>query len=135
KISGEQISGVVNQARGNSMMVTLASDHLPDWMDDGKLGIDVSFDEASYRERESALKQIIEARGRSLALREIILGEDAPEFEAEQPALSDGELNESQQKALQHIVAAKDVTIIHGPPGTGKTTTLVKSIIKVLETE
>lgn len=135
KISGEQISGVVNQVKGNSMMITLTTDHLPDWMDYGKLGIDLLFDEASYREMEFALKQIIEAKGRSLALREIILGEDTPEFEVEQPTLSDGELNESQQKALQHIVAAKDVAIIHGPPGTGKTTTLVKSIIKVLETE
>lgn len=135
KMAEEQISGVVNQVRGNSMMITLSSDYLPDWMDYGKLGIDLLFDEASYREMEFAMKQMIEAKGRSLELREIILGKDAPEFEVGQPSFTLDRLNESQQKALNHIIAAKDVAIVHGPPGTGKTTTLVEGIVKVLEKE
>src|SRR5690606_1096451 len=55
KISEEQISGVVNQVRGNSMMITLSTDHFPNWIDYGKLGIDLLFDEAYYREMEIAM--------------------------------------------------------------------------------
>lgn len=134
KVSEEQISGVVNQVRGNSMLITLNADHFPDWIDYGKLGIDLLFDEASYREMESALKQVIEAKGRSLELREKILGMKALEFDSLKP-FSSPQLNESQQNAVRHIVAARDVAIVHGPPGTGKTTTLVKAITKVLEGE
>src|SRR5690606_14861477 len=134
KISEEQISGVVNQVRGNSMLITLNVDHFPDWIDYGKLGIDLLFDEASYREMESALKQVIEAKGRSLELREKILGMKTPEFDSLRP-FSSPQLNESQQNAVRHIIAARDMAIVHGPPGTGKTTTLVKAITKVLEGE
>lgn len=134
KISEEQISGVVNQVRGNSMMITLSTDHFPNWIDYGKLGIDLLFDEASYREMEIAMKQVIEAKGRSLELREKILGEALPEFDDSVP-FSDTLLNSSQQSAVQHIVGARDLAIVHGPPGTGKTTTLVRAILKVLEKE
>lgn len=134
KVAEEQISGVVNQVRGNSMMITLSTDHFPDWLDYGKLGIDLLFDEASYREMESAMKQVIEAKGRALELREKILGEALPEFDSLKP-YADTQLNNSQENAVQHIVAAKDVAVVHGPPGTGKTTTLVKAILKVLEEE
>ena len=134
KVSEEQISGVVNQVRRNSMMITLSTNHIPDWIDYGKLGIDLLFDEASYREMELAMKQVIEAKGRSLELREKILGQAQPEFDSLIP-FSDKQLNNSQQSAVQHIVAAKDLAIVHGPPGTGKTTTLVKAILKVLEEE
>ena len=134
KMSEEQISGVVNQVRGNSMMITLSIDRFPDWIDYGKLGIDLLFDEASYREMESAMKQVIEAKGRAFELREKILGEAMPEFDNLKP-YSDTQLNNSQENAVQHIIAAKDLAVVHGPPGTGKTTTLVKAILKVLEEE
>lgn len=134
KVSEEQISGVVNQVRGNSMLITLSTDHFPDWIDYGKLGIDLLFDEASYREMEFAMKQVIEAKGRALELREIILGEAKPQFDRLMPFV-DTQLNNSQQSAVQHIVAAKDLAIVHGPPGTGKTTTIVRGILEVLEKE
>lgn len=135
----EQVSGVVNFVKGNAMTVTLnlggGERDLPEWLGGGKLGIDLLFDEASYKEMEFALSQMINAKGRALELREIILGVVQPNFSIVQNPIADEALNQSQNHALQHIFSADDVSLVHGPPGTGKTTTLVQSIIHVLKVE
>ena len=134
----EQVSGVVNTVKGNTMLVTLnlgSSDNsLPDWLEAGKLGVDLLFDEASYREMEFALRQMTTAKGRALQLREVMLGNEVPRFGNSDysPCSS---LNDSQNEAVRHILSAEDVGIVHGPPGTGKTTTLVQAIASVLEKE
>ena len=59
------------------MVITLNADELPDWIDDSLLGVDVMFDEMSYREMEFALKEVIEAENNRVAeLREILIGEE-----------------------------------------------------------
>lgn len=135
----EQVSGVVNFVKGNAMTVTLnlgdGDRDLPDWFGNGKLGIDLLFDEASYKEMEFAISQMINAKGRALELREIIIGSVKPKFKTLKNNIADEELNHSQNEALQHILSAEDVSLVHGPPGTGKTTTLVQSIIHVLKAE
>lgn len=135
----EQISAVVNNVKGNTMWVTLnmgsADGGLPEWLEAGKLGVDLLFDEASYREMEFAVKQMIAAKGRASELREIMLGIQVPQFNADFDVSRPSTLNDSQNEAVRHILAAEDVAIVHGPPGTGKTTTLVQSILKVLEKE
>ncbi|RZS96631.1 AAA domain-containing protein [Cecembia calidifontis] len=129
-----RINGVINQVKKDVMTVTLQVEELPDWLSKGKIGIDLLFDEASYREMESALKAVIKAEKSRLAeLKYILLGENAASFGAFHK-LEDSRLNESQLEALGLVAAAKDVAIIHGPPGTGKTTTLVKGIQSSLET-
>lgn len=127
------VSGVVNYVRNNTMVVTLNVDELPDWARSGKLGIDVLFDEASYREMEITMKKVIEAEdNRSAVLREILLGDESAKFD-EAVLEEDVELlNYSQKKALNLIKKAKDVAIIHGPPGTGKTTTIIQAIKQTL---
>lgn len=142
----DHINAVVNYVRENTMVLTLSTDDLPDWIDDGSLGVDVMFDEISYREMEHAMKVVLKAEsGRVAELREILLGYKNPSFnelidsnnKQDQLALNyqRAKLNESQQKALEKVLAAKDVGIIHGPPGTGKTTTLVEGIIRTIEKE
>ncbi len=128
----EHEGGVINYVRDNTMVITLNSDELPDWIDDPLLGVDVMFDEMTYREMEFAMKEVMRAEGNRLAaLREIILGYKMPGVSDERIAASDpivSGLNESQKNALYNIRRSQDVAIVHGPPGTGKTTTLVEAI-------
>lgn len=136
----EHVGGVINYVRDNTMVITLNSDDLPEWMDDPLLGVDVMFDEMTYREMEFALKEVIKAdKSRVAELREILLGYRLPATSRPLPVTGDRELatalNTSQQNALQKILNCEDVAIIHGPPGTGKTTTLVEAIKVTVQEE
>jgi ATP-dependent RNA/DNA helicase IGHMBP2 len=133
------LNGVVNYVRDNLMVITMNNDELPDWIEASHLGVNVMFDEMSYREMELALKKIIKAEdGRLAELRELFAGESVPKFKPQETRDGKheiGNLNESQLQALHKIELAQDVAIIHGPPGTGKTTTLSESIRHCLQTE
>jgi len=129
------INGVVNLVKEQEMLVTLNSDELPNWIYNGQLGIQLLFDENSYREMETALTFLIHTKEDRIShLKNVLLGDAEAQFAAEYhvnvPAL-----NESQNKALNCVKRACDVAIIHGPPGTGKTTTLVHAILQVLKEE
>ncbi|MGB3850436.1 MAG: AAA domain-containing protein [Tunicatimonas sp.] len=129
------VSGVVNEVNRTTMTVTLNASQLPNWATGGGLGIDLLFDEMAYREMEKALKQVIEAkRPRLLELREVLLGH-APARFSTLPAPAVPALNDSQNAALDQVIRAQDVAIVHGPPGTGKTTTLVQAIVQTAYVE
>ncbi|NOS55372.1 MAG: AAA family ATPase [Cyclobacteriaceae bacterium] len=132
-------NGVINYVRDNLMVITLNGDDLPEWIDSGSLGVDVMFDEMSYREMEYTIKKVIEAEDNRVAeFRELLLGQQVasyrlPVTSSSTPATGNREpeiriLNNSQLKAAQKIIDSKDIAFIHGPPGTGKTTTLVQTI-------
>jgi ATP-dependent RNA/DNA helicase IGHMBP2 len=137
----DHVNAVVNFVRDNNMVLTLNVDDLPDWIDDGSLGVDVMFDEISYREMEVAMKAVIKAEdGRIAELREVLLGYKKAAFTnyeliASSHEFDGSKLNESQQQSLKKVLSAQDVGIIHGPPGTGKTTTLVEGIIRTVYQE
>lgn len=134
----EHVNGVINFVRDNVMVVTINGDEMPDWINDGQLGVDVMFDEMSYREMEFALREVIKAENnRTAELREILLGEATtlalPTINKHSETISI--LNSSQEAALQKVINAQDIAFIHGPPGTGKTTTLVQAIIQTVKQE
>ncbi|MBP9924714.1 MAG: AAA family ATPase [Cyclobacteriaceae bacterium] len=134
----EHTNAVINYVQENTITITLNSEDLPDWINDGQLGLDVMFDEMTYKEMEHAVKSVIKAEGNRVAeLREIFLGDiknknTTSGFKPENTVdyqESINVLNESQKKAVDRILQTQDVAFIHGPPGTGKTTTLVQAIV------
>lgn len=137
KAEKEHLNGVVNYVRDNIMVITLNGDDVPDWIADGLLGVDVMFDEMSYREMEFTLKEVIKSEGNRLSeLKNILLGNDRASSEPRVIAVeSISILNESQQGALRKVLESRDVAFIHGPPGTGKTTTLVQAIKQTIKDE
>ncbi|NLR62635.1 AAA family ATPase [Chitinophaga polysaccharea] len=126
----DHLDGTISYQSGNRLKITLRTDELPDWANDGKLGIDLLFDDNSYDEMQSALKQAdaLPDKDPSARLVKILTGETAPAFHTNLPAYTNPALNASQQAAVQKILTANDLAIVHGPPGTGKTTTLVQAI-------
>ncbi|MFN8258500.1 MAG: AAA domain-containing protein [Bacteroidales bacterium] len=131
----ENVNGVVNEVSEHTMLITINGDDFPDWINDGKLGVQLLFDENSYREMERTLHQLIETDNQRLSeLLNILLGNSKARF-TEEPPVEIPNLNKNQNRALNMILNAMDVAIIHGPPGTGKTTTLVEAIIQTLKTE
>lgn len=120
-----EAQGVVHFVQDDKMKVIFYANELPDWVDDGRLGVDLLFDANSYREMERALK-IVQGvdSGQLLNLRNILLGYAQPGYFDLKP-IELPRFNESQQTAINQIVKAKDVALVHGPPGTGKTTTLI----------
>ncbi len=130
------LNGTIKVLGPNKLRIALNVDELPDWCDDGKLGINLSFDEASYKEMDIALDKVIKASNNRLAvIRDIIYNNRLPQFDKIDETFEIARLNASQNDAVRKILAAKDIAIIHGPPGTGKTTTLVQAIKQVLKNE
>ena len=157
----DRVEGTISFQAGNRLKLTLRTDELPEWARDGKLGIDLLFDDNSYSEMFGALRQAsalaekreegrlvriltgkgspVFAAGASPAIpaevSPAVPAEASPAFSATPPATQvvDAEgLNASQRSAVEKILAAEDLAIVHGPPGTGKTTTLVAAIRSLL---
>jgi superfamily I DNA and/or RNA helicase len=130
------VNGTIKVLNANKLRLSLTLDELPDWCDDGKLGINLLFDETSYKEMDIALEKVINATNNRLShLRDIVTGKKKAEFGKADESIHITGLNQSQNSAVQKILSARDLAIIHGPPGTGKTTTLVQAIRQTLKTE
>lgn len=126
----DRVEGLIAYQGGNRMKITLRTDELPDWARDGKLGIDVLFDDHSYDEMQGAVKRasLRNEQADDHQLIKVLTGTDTPSFADDVYPYAMGGLNELQQVAVNKIVAAQQLAIVHGPPGTGKTTTLVQAI-------
>lgn len=126
----DRVEGTISHISGNRLKLGLRTDDLPDWTRDGKLGIDAVFDENSYAEMENAMKQAsaLAEKKEEGAIVRTLTGEKPPTFHTDTTPLHNTRLNEKQQEAVQKILAANELAIVHGPPGTGKTTTLVQAI-------
>jgi superfamily I DNA and/or RNA helicase len=132
----DSVNGVINQVTNQEMLITLNCYELPDWIHDGYLGVQLLFDEGSYREMEQAMTFLIESDEIHInELKSILLGKTNAKFETNGHSVNVTSLNKKQNEALNLIKQALDVAIIHGPPGTGKTTTLVEAILEVLKEE
>lgn len=133
----DRVEGTVTHISGNRLKLSLRVDELPDWSRNGKLGIDAVFDENSYTEMETALKlapAVAEKKEEGLLV-QVLTGAKKPAFHNEAIHFTNTRLNESQQAAVTRILAANELAIVHGPPGTGKTTTLVQAILALQKQE
>ncbi|MDO9000738.1 MAG: AAA domain-containing protein [Bacteroidota bacterium] len=131
-----EITGTIKSVSKNSLKLIIHSDELPDWCYDGKLGLNIQFDDNSYNEMQLALDVVINANNNRIAeLREMIEGNIPLTFQKINNDVLIPQLNLSQNKAVRHVLSVNDIGVIHGPPGTGKTTSLVQAIRLTLQTE
>jgi superfamily I DNA and/or RNA helicase len=131
-----EITGTIKSISKNSLKLIIHSDELPDWCYEGKLGINIQFDDNSYNEMQAALDVVINAKNNRIEeLREMIEGNLPLSFDKINNDILIPQLNLSQNKAIRHVLSVNDIGIIHGPPGTGKTTSLVQAIRLTLQTE
>ena len=126
----------VNYVDEDRMVVILPSvDALLALQSKEVVGVQLYFDETSYRLMFEALKQVIGAKNNRLAeLRDIFHGTQPASTFSFHP-LRLPWLNATQEEAVNKVLHAKDVAIVHGPPGTGKTTTLVEAVYETLHRE
>ena len=133
----DRLEAIVNFYGNNRMKITLRTDELPDWCNDGKLGIDLLFDSNSYQEMNNAIKkasQLIENKEKGHLVR-LLSGDGNPEFDVQSRVFTSAKLNAVQQLAVNKIISAKNLAIVHGPPGTGKTTTLVEAVKALINSD
>ncbi|MDR3678701.1 MAG: AAA domain-containing protein [Flavipsychrobacter sp.] len=131
----DNVEGTISFQSGNRLKITLKTDELPEWASNGKLGIDLLFDDNSYNEMQNALKlaDTISENAKENHLINVLTGKTNPTFNTEQEAVAIPKLNSVQQEAVNKILAANELAIVHGPPGTGKTTTLVQAIKALIQ--
>lgn len=128
-------TGTVSYVDGDRMVITVP-DGFPviDLQNAENLGVQLSFDETSYRLMMEALDRAIKGKGRLGYLRDLFYSHQKPETFVF-PPMPFPYLNPTQEQAVNMVLRAKDVAIVHGPPGTGKTTTLVEAIRETLMRE
>ena len=134
-----RLTGIVSYVDGDRMVVTVPDgfpivDLQNATTPDSSLGIQLSFDETSYRLMMEALDRTIKGKGRLGYLRDLFYSHQKPETFVF-PPIHFPYLNATQEEAVNMVLRAKDVAIVHGPPGTGKTTTLVEAIRETLMRE
>ena len=129
-------TGTVSYVDGDRMVIAIPEGHTLKLQNaEVAVGVQLFFDETSYRIMFEALERVINAKGTRLAyLRDLFYShQHAGTFTFE--AMRFPWLNSSQERAVNDVLRAKDVRVLHGPPGTGKTTTLVEAINETLMRE
>lgn len=136
KITYMNFTGTVSYADEARMVVAMPSaGAILEVQSTDNLGVQLYFDETSYRTMFEALSDVIRAKGNRLAeLRDTMLGTLKPAFRELYPVRFPW-LNSTQETAVNKVLCSRDVSIVHGPPGTGKTTTLVEAIYETLHRE
>ena len=128
-------TGSVSYVDGDRMVVSVPdSAPLTDLQSTEGVGVQLSFDETSYKMMFDALDRVMRSKGRLGYLRDLFYSRQKAETFSFAP-LHFPYLNKTQEDAVNHVLWAKDVAIVHGPPGTGKTTTLVEAIYETLRRE
>ncbi|HRM88295.1 MAG TPA: AAA domain-containing protein [Prevotella sp.] len=130
-------TGTVSYVDGDRMVVTVpdSAPLLELQQSTDPIGVQLSFDETSYKLMFEALDRVMKAKNNRLVyLRDLFYShQKAGRFSFE--PMKFPWLNPTQERAVNEVLWAKDVAIVHGPPGTGKTTTLVEAINETLMRE
>ena len=147
KIKYFPFTGTVSYVDGDRMVVAVPDNgQLIDVQGAENVGIQLFFDETSYKMMFEALDRVIRAKGRLGYLRDLFYSRRQEDKETGRQGGMKAEtftfaslhfpyLNRTQEDAVNKVLRAKDVAIVHGPPGTGKTTTLVEAIYETLRRE
>ncbi|RKD95159.1 IGHMBP2 family helicase [Halopiger aswanensis] len=137
-------NGTVTRVTNHSVTVSFESNP-PGWLFDDGIRLDLYVNDVTYQRMLEALDSFLEAESDLEGdvprehLRDVIVGLEDPESVASGPVRAavedwyDEALNESQREAVERAVATDDVHLIHGPPGTGKTTTAVEAIRQAVD--
>ncbi len=132
---GKTLGGVVSYLKEGTMRIVLNQSFLPDWIKEEKIGVNLLFDDGTYREMNRAIGTVMAAKNDRLSeLRDIFYGAKSAHF-TDSFAYELPELNKMQNEAFASVIHAQDVAFVHGPPGTGKTTTLTKCIKEIAKNE
>ena len=136
KITYFKFEGTVSYAQESRMVIVVSSaSAVAELQGHERVGVQLSMDERSYQLMFQALDRVIAAKGNRLAqLRDLFYNHSKTEKFSFAP-LSFPWLNATQEHAVNEVLQAKDVAVVHGPPGTGKTTTLVEAIYETLRRE
>ncbi|RGT32753.1 AAA domain-containing protein [Bacteroides clarus] len=136
KITYFNFTAIVSYADEAHMVVIMpGAGTIMDIQSADNLGVQLYFDETSYRTMFEALEDVLRAKGNRLAeLRDILLSTVRAGFRELYPVRFPW-LNSTQETAVNKVLCTRDTAIVHGPPGTGKTTTLVEAIYETLHCE
>ncbi len=131
-----KFTGTVSYAEADRMVVIMPDQQsVSALMSHDAVGVQLSFDETTYKLMLDALQRVINAKGNRLGqLRDLFYNKgNAGKFTF--APLRFPWLNATQERAVNEVLWAQDVAVVHGPPGTGKTTTLVEAIYETLRRE
>ena len=135
KVKYFNFTATVSYVDGDRMVVAVPDNgQLIDVQGAENVGIQLFFDETSYKMMFEALDRVIRAKGRLGYLRDLFYSHMTAETFSFAP-MHFPYLNRTQEEAVNKVLRAKDVAVVHGPPGTGKTTTLVEAIYETLRRE
>ena len=127
-------TGTVSYVDGDRMVVAVPDGAASTLAGSEGVGVQLSFDETSYRLMFEALERTMRGKGRLGYLRDLFYTSQKADRFTFQP-MRFPYLNATQEEAVNEVLRAKDVAVVHGPPGTGKTTTLVEAIYETLRRE
>jgi ATP-dependent RNA/DNA helicase IGHMBP2 len=129
--------GSVSKAGQHILTVSTRLNEEPDWLTEGKVGIYLLHDDFTFREARNALNELESGKNKDATrIAELLYGEETPpEIPYPKNPATLNNLNQIQNKAVNLIGEAPTVFLLHGPPGTGKSTTLAATISELVKTE
>ncbi len=130
-----RFTGTVSYVDGDRMVIAIPDSAQLSDLEGVRSGVTLSFDETTYRAMMNALDYTMNAKGRLGYLRDLFYNPQQKTERLNFEPLGFRYLNPVQENAVNEVLRAKDVAVVHGPPGTGKTTTLVEAIYETLRRE
>ncbi len=130
----EKCNGVLSNFDQSSLEITLNNEETPDFIfETDKLALYASVDDKSFREMKIALEKLeSKANEKVNKFYNEIFHEQKQSLRDEIKNYANSKLNPSQEKAVENILNSDSVALVHGPPGTGKTTTLVEAVKEII---
>lgn len=135
-ISGEEpVKGVLLNLDGKSGEFRLFAPDFPDWIEDNGVGIKLAPDQRTTQIMKTVLNELEANKKQLLLFEQLHEGKESSEKSLQNTSLDfrNKRLNESQQQAVKAVVQIDSIVIVHGPPGTGKTTTLIEAILQLIK--